>query len=212
MDFELSKTQRELQALARTFAGEELTPHAAEWDERHHFPVETLKGAGECGFLAVYTPEQRGGMGMSRLDAAIIFEELARGCTSTAAYITIHNMCSWMIATFAPPEVSDRYLPDMVAGKLLSSYCLTEPNSGSDAAALKTRAVDSGRLFSRLTGSKMFISGGGVLRGAGRDGPNGRRNPPGHYRLCCGCSKTEGIEWGKNENKDGVELTTHEGP
>ena len=201
MDFELNETQRELQELARSFAQEEFMPHAATWDEEHHFPIATLQKAGECGFLGIYAPEDRGGMGMSRVDAAIVFEELARGCTSTGAYITIHNMCTWMIAHFGTPELAERYIPSMVAGKLLSSYCLTEPNSGSDAASLRTRAVDRGDHF-ELTGSKMFISGGGashLLIIMARTGSDEAKE----ITAFVVDASAKGVEWGKNEKKMG---------
>ena len=201
MDFALNETQRELQGLARKFSKEELMPHAARWDEEHHFPVATLQRAGECGLLGIYTPENVGGMGLGRIDAAIIFEELARGCTSTAAYITIHNMCTWMIGTFGSPELAQHYIPDMISGKRLSSYCLTEPGSGSDASALKTKAVDKGDFY-HLSGSKMFISGGGssevliVMARTGDEGPLG-------ISSFVVDAKTPGLEWGKNEKKMG---------
>ena len=201
MNFELDETQRELQAMARKFAQEELAPHAANWDEQCHFPLEVLERAGECGLMGIYTPEGPGGMGLGRMEAAIIFEELARGCTSTAAYITIHNMCTWMVASFASPALAQKYVPSMVAGKCLSSYCLTEPDSGSDAASLKTKAVNKGDHF-ELTGSKMFISGGGasqvliVMTRTGDDTPRG-------ISAFVVEANAQGIDWGKDEKKMG---------
>jgi alkylation response protein AidB-like acyl-CoA dehydrogenase len=201
MDFELNDIQLELQTVARKFAKEELRPNAEHWDEEKIFPIETIKKAGELGFLGVYTPEAAGGMGLSRLDAAIIFEELAAGCTSTAAYLTIHNMCTWMIGEFGSQDLIDRYVPTMVAGEKLGSYCLTEPGSGSDAASLKTKAVEDGDDYV-LTGSKMFISGGSgtdVLIVMARTGDN---TPKGISAFVVD-GNAAGIEWGKNEKKMG---------
>lgn len=160
MDFELSEEQQAFQTLAREFASRELAPKAAEWDERHIFPKAVLNAAGELGFMAIYTPEEAGGMGLSRLDAAIIFEALAGGCTSTAAYMTIHNMVNWMIARWARPEVRDAWCADLSKGEKLGSYCLTEPGAGSDAASLRTTARKDGDDY-LINGSKMFISGAG---------------------------------------------------
>lgn len=160
MDFALSDEQRAFQAAARDFARAELAPHAARWDADAHFPLDVIRKAGELGFCGLYTPVEYGGLGAGRLDAAIVFEELAWGCTSTAAYLTIHNMVSWMIASFARPEVAARWAPRMTSGELLGSYCLTEPNAGSDAASLTTRAERTADGY-RLSGSKMFISGAG---------------------------------------------------
>ncbi len=201
MDFKLNEMQLELQNAARKFANEKLAPNAEKWDHEKHFPIEIVKEAGELGFLAVYTPEDAGGMGLSRLDAAIIFEELARGCTSTAAYITIHNMCAWMIGKFGKADLHEKYIEKMVAGELLGSYCLTEAGAGSDAASLKTKAVDQGDHF-EVTGSKMFISGGGatdvliVMVRTGDDTPKG-------ISALVIDAKSPGIEWGKNESKMG---------
>ncbi|MCY4644541.1 MAG: acyl-CoA dehydrogenase family protein [Bacteriovoracales bacterium] len=202
MDFDLNETQRELLKLAKKFAEEELAPHASTWDENHHFPIPTLEKAGECGLMGIYISEVHGGAGLSRVDASILLEELAKGCTSTAAYITIHNMCGWMIATFGSQEVCERYVGPMVAGKVLGSYCLTEPESGSDAASLKTKAIDKGDHF-ELSGSKMFISGGGstggvliVMARTGDETPKG-------ITAFVVDSSSEGIEWGKNEKKMG---------
>ena len=178
MDFSLSDDQRAFQDAARAFARHELTPHAAHWDEQSIFPRDTIARAGELGFCGLYTPETYGGLGLSRLDAAIVFEELAAGCTSTTAYITIHNMVSWMFATWAQPEVAERWAPFLVSGEKLGSYCLTEPNAGSDAANLRTRAERRSDRYV-LNGSKMFISGAGetdlllVMARTGEAGPKG---------------------------------------
>lgn len=160
MDFSLSDDQRAFQDAARAFARHELAPHAADWDAESIFPREVIARAGELGFCGLYTPETYGGLGLSRLDAAIVFEELAAGCTSTTAYITIHNMVSWMFATWARPEVAERWAPFLASGEKLGSYCLTEPNAGSDAANLRTRAERRGDRYV-LNGSKMWITNGG---------------------------------------------------
>ena len=203
MRFELNDTQLALQELARKFSQKELRPHAAQWDQQHHFPIPVLEQAGACGFMGIYAPEQAGGLGLSRIDAALIFEELAQGCTCTTAYMSIHNMCAWMIGTFAPAPLAAKYLPAMVQGQLLSSYCLTEPGSGSDAASLQTRAVEQGNNY-ELTGSKMFISGGGktdILIIMARTGDN---TPKGITAFVVDTREnTPGITWGKDEQKMG---------
>ena len=130
MDFALNEQQRAFQDSARDFARHELAPFAARWDEEETFPLDTLRRAGEMGFLGLYTPACYGGLELSRLDSAIVFEELAHGCTSTAAYLTIHNMVSWMIASFGAPALAEAWVPRMVTGELLGSYCLTEPGAG----------------------------------------------------------------------------------
>jgi alkylation response protein AidB-like acyl-CoA dehydrogenase len=177
MDFELGEEQRAFQTLARTFAREEMMPFAREWDESEVFPVETLRKAAALGFAAIYVRDDVGGAGLSRLDAALIFEELAHGCTSTAAYISIHNMVAWMIDTFGSAG-QRKYLPKLCSMEHLASYCLTEPDAGSDAAGLKTRARRDGDHYV-LDGSKAFISGGGtsdlylVMARTGEGGPHG---------------------------------------
>ena len=144
MDFSLSPEQQSFIASARAFAKEQLSPIAAELDEASIFPKDTLRAAGEMGFMGLYTPEAAGGLALSRLDASLIVEELAKGCTTTAAFMTIHNMATSMIARFCTEETADARCPDLVAGRKLASYCLTEPDAGSDAAALRTGAVRDG--------------------------------------------------------------------
>ena len=161
MDFELSEEQRAIRDLARDFATEQIAPHAARWDEEETFPVETLRKAAELGFAAIYARPEHGGSGLGRLEAALIFEELAAACVSTAAFLSIQNLVAWMIDRFGSAAVKEKYLPSMVTMERIGSYCLTEPGSGSDAAALKTRAERTNRGY-RLTGSKAFISGGGA--------------------------------------------------
>ena len=178
MDFELSDHQRAIQEAARAFAEAELAPHAARWDEEKHFPIDTLRQAAALGFAAIYVRDDVGGTGLGRLDAALIFEELARGCVSTSAFLSIHNMCSWMIDRFGSDELRRRYVARLATMELIASYCLTEPGSGSDAASLRTSARRDGEDYV-LNGAKAFISGGGVsdiyvvMARTGEPGPRG---------------------------------------
>jgi alkylation response protein AidB-like acyl-CoA dehydrogenase len=176
--FDLTDEQRQIQEMARAFTADAITPHAAEWDEKHIFPRDTIRAAAELGFGSIYVSEESGGIGLGRLEAALIMEAMAYGCPSTSAFISIHNMASWMIDRFGAAAVKDKYLPSMVTMERIGSYCLTEPGSGSDAAALKTRAVRDGDCYV-VSGSKAFISGGGeneiyvsMVR-TGADGPKG---------------------------------------
>ena len=127
MHFDLSEEQRLLVDSARAFASRELAPHAADWDRQHHFPVEVIRRAAEQGYLGLYIAEEDGGLGLSRLSASLIFEQLAAGCVATTAYMTIHNMASWMLASFADAALKEQWLPGLISGELLASYCLTEP-------------------------------------------------------------------------------------
>ncbi|NIJ39966.1 hypothetical protein FHS78_000221 [Parvibaculum indicum] len=161
MEFELSEDQRAFQEVAQNFAASELAPHAADWDRDAIFPVPVMRKAAELGFAGIYVREDVGGSALSRLDAALIFEALSEGCTSTAAFISIHNMASWMIDTFGSEEQRQRWLPRLTSMEIIASYCLTEPSSGSDAASLKTKAVRDGDHYV-LNGSKAFISGAGT--------------------------------------------------
>lgn len=201
MDFNLSEDQQAFAQTARQFAESELAPHAAKWDREHIFPKDTIKTAGELGFCGLYTPEEAGGLGLSRLDSSIIFEQLALGCTATTAMLTIHNMATWMIASFGTDAVKDKYVEQLVMGELLASYCLTEPGSGSDAASLKTKAVRDGDEYV-INGSKMFISGAGeteilvVMARTGADGPSG-------ISAFVVPADAKGIEYGKAEEKMG---------
>jgi len=176
--FDLTEDQRAIQETARRFTADAIAPHAAEWDEKHIFPRETIEAAAALGFGGIYVSEEAGGIGLGRLEAALIMEAMAYGCPSTSAFISIHNMAAWMIDRFGSDDLKARYLPDMVACARLGSYCLTEPGSGSDAAALKTRAVRDGDDYV-VTGSKAFISGGGtnevyvVMVRTGEEGPRG---------------------------------------
>lgn len=159
MNFSLTEEQRAIRDMARDFAESEMAPLAARWDEEHIFPVETLRKAASLGLASIYVKPDVGGSGLSRLDAAIIFEELAAACPSTAAYLSIHNMASWMIDHYASETLRQKWLPRLVTMEALSSYCLTEPSSGSDSASLQTTAVRDGDDFI-LNGTKAFISGG----------------------------------------------------
>jgi hypothetical protein len=178
MDFNLTEEQRGFQETARTFARDAMMPHARDWDENETFPMDALRAAAALGFGGIYVKDDVGGSALTRLDAAIIFEELAQGCTSTAAYISIHNMAAWMIDAYGNDEQRKRFLPKLCTMEHFASYCLTEPNSGSDAASLVTRAVRDGDTYV-LDGAKAFISGGGVsdlyvvMARTGEAGPRG---------------------------------------
>jgi alkylation response protein AidB-like acyl-CoA dehydrogenase len=201
MDFELSDEQRLLVDSARAFASKELAPHAADWDRDHHFPVEVIKRAAEQGYLALYLKEEDGGLGLSRLSSSLIFEQLSAGCVATTAFLTIHNMASWMLASFADQALKDAWLPRLSSGELLASYCLTEPDAGSDAANLRTRARRDGDDYV-IDGSKCFISGAGstqvliVMARTGEDGAKG---------VSCFLvpGDAEGVKYGRNELKMG---------
>jgi alkylation response protein AidB-like acyl-CoA dehydrogenase len=201
MDFDLTEEQRLLVDSARAFATRELAPHAADWDRDHHFPVEVIKQAAEQGYLALYIDEADGGLGLSRLSAALIFEQLAAGCVATTAFITIHNMACWMLASFADPALKAQWLPRLIGGELLASYCLTEPDAGSDAAHLRTRARREGDHYV-IDGSKCFISGAGsteVLIVMARTGQEGAKG------ISCFLvpGDAEGVKYGRNELKMG---------
>ena len=158
--FDLTGDQREVQELARRFTADRITPFAGEWDEARHYPVEVWKAAGELGFGAIYVAEEHGGIGLGRLEAALVMEAMAYGCPATSAFISIHNMATWMIERYGSEALRDRFLPSLVTMERIASYCLTEPGSGSDAAALKATARRDGDDYV-LNGSKQFISGAG---------------------------------------------------
>ncbi|WP_166260486.1 acyl-CoA dehydrogenase family protein [Marinobacter salicampi] len=160
MNFDLTEDQLAFRDAAKAFAEKAMAPHAAQWDAEHIFPVDVIREAGEMGFCGIYTPEAQGGMGLSRLDTTVIVEELAAACPSTAAYITIHNMATWMVAKFGNAHVQNDIAPRMASGEWLGSYCLTEPGAGSDAGNLSTKAGRDGDDYI-LNGSKVFISGAG---------------------------------------------------
>jgi len=201
MPFELSEDQRLIQKTARDFAASRFAPFAAKWDEDETFPIPAMREAAELGFAGIYVKGDVGGSELTRLDAALIFEELSAGCTSTAAYISIHNMASWMIDRFGTDEQRHKWLPKLTPMQLIASYCLTETGAGSDAANLKTKAVRDGDHYV-LNGGKAFISGAGVsdvyvcMVRTGVDGPKGIS--------CIVVEKgTKGLSFGKNERKMG---------
>ncbi len=201
MPFELSEDQRLIQKTARDFAASKFAPFAAKWDEDEIFPIPAMREAAELGFAGIYVKGDVGGSELTRLDAALIFEELSAGCTSTAAYISIHNMASWMIDRFGTDEQRRKWLPKLTPMQLIASYCLTETGAGSDAANLKTKAVRDGDHYV-LNGGKAFISGAGVsdvyvcMVRTGVDGPKGIS--------CIVVEKgTKGLSFGKNERKMG---------
>ena len=201
MDFDLTPDQKNFRDLAKNFSDKELKPYAAEWDKEAFFPKETLTKAGELGFLSLYVDTSLGGMGLGRLDASVVFEQLAQGCTSTTAFMTIHNMAIWMVSKFASEKLKNEWFPQLSSGEKLASYCLTEPGAGSDAASLRTTAKKDGSDFI-LNGSKAFISGSGatdcliLMARTGDSGPKG---------ISCFLipSDLPGIEYGKNEPKMG---------
>jgi alkylation response protein AidB-like acyl-CoA dehydrogenase len=176
--FDLTDDQIAIQDMARKFTADAITPHAAEWDEKHIFPRETIKAAAELGFASIYVSEESGGIGLGRIEAALIMEAMAYGCPATSSFISIHNMAAWMIDCFGGPEIKARFLPYLVGMEKLASYALTEPGSGSDAAALKTTARLEGDHYI-VNGTKQFISGAGVndiyvtMVRTGGEGPKG---------------------------------------
>jgi alkylation response protein AidB-like acyl-CoA dehydrogenase len=201
LDFALTGEQQAILDMARGFAREQLAPHAVEWDETGHFPEDVVRSVGELGLAAIYVREDVGGSGLGRLESTLIFEALAEGCPSIAAFISIHNMCAWMIDTFGTDEQRHHWLPKMCRMELLSSYCLTEPGSGSDAAALRTRASKDNTGWT-LNGTKSFISGAGrsdmyiVMARTGADGPRG-------ISALIVENGVSGLSFGANERKMG---------
>lgn len=198
MNFDLNEEQMLFAETARDFACREFAPHAAEWDRDHTFPKDVIRRAGELGFCSLYTPESHDGQGLGRLDSSIILEELAQGCTSTTAFITIHNMALWMLASFGTEKACREWVPSLIAGDKLVSYCLTEPGSGSDAGAMNTRAASDGGGFV-LSGAKAFISGAGhtdalVVMARQDDDKIGCFLVPGD---------AQGISYGRREDKMG---------
>ena len=201
MDFELNEDQRLFQDTARAFAKDVLEPNSAHWDEDSHFPVAELRQAAELGFAGIYVRDDVGGVGLGRLESTIIFEELSAACPSTAAFISIHNMASWMIDNWGTEEQRQKWLPRLTTMELIASYALTEPGAGSDASSLRTKAVLDGDHYV-LNGSKAFISGGGrsdiyvVMVRTGEDGPKG---------ISCVVVEngTPGLSFGAQEKKMG---------
>jgi len=201
MDFSLTEDQQAFVASARAFAEGALAPNAARWDEESIFPKDALAQAGELGFMGMYTPEAAGGLGLGRLDASLIVEELSKGCTATAAFLTIHNMATSMVGKYCSEAVIEQWCNDLVMGSKLASYCLTEPGAGSDAASLRTSAVRDGDDY-LVNGSKVFISGAGetdvlvVMLRTGDAGPKG-------ISALLIPADAEGVSYGKKEDKMG---------
>lgn len=201
MNFDLTEDQQMFAETALQFAQAELAPNAAKWDAEHIFPKDVIAKAGELGFCGLYSPEEAGGLGLSRLDSSIIFEQLSMGCTATTAMMTIHNMATWMIATWGSEQVKADWCPTLVSGEQLASYCLTEPGAGSDAASLRTSAKKDGEHYI-VNGAKMFISGAGetdvliVMVRTGGEGASG-------ISALAIPANSEGIIYGKSEEKLG---------
>jgi len=201
VNFDLTEDQQMFADLAKQFSDSELLPNAAKWDQEYIFPKDIIAKAGELGFCGLYSPEDAGGLGLSRLDSSIIFEQLAMGCTATTAMMTIHNMATWMLATWGTDSVKDTWCPGLVSGEQLASYCLTEPGSGSDAASLSTSAKKDGDHYI-VNGSKVFISGAGdtdvlvVMVRTGEAGPKG-------ISALAIPADLDGIIYGKAEEKLG---------
>ncbi|MCM8738035.1 isobutyryl-CoA dehydrogenase [Azospirillum sp. A1-3] len=201
MSFELTEDQVAIRDMALSFARDELAPNAVEWDQKKHFPVDTLRAAGELGMGGIYVSEDHGGSALSRFDAVVIFEALSQGCPTIASYISIHNMVAGMVDNFGSDEQKAHWLPKLCTMEWLASYCLTEANAGSDAAALRTRAVRDGDSYI-LNGAKQFISGAGssdlylVMARTGEDGPGG-------ISAFLVPKDTPGLSFGANEHKMG---------
>ncbi|MGD9650398.1 MAG: acyl-CoA dehydrogenase family protein [Dongiaceae bacterium] len=201
MDFSLTPEQTALVETARQFAAEKLAPYAGEWDQRFIFPLETYREAAKLGFASIYVQEKWGGSQLSRLDAALIFEQLAMGCISTAAFLTVHNMVSRVVQEYGGDALQKRYLPKLAPMEWLGSYCLTEPEYGSDAASLQTKAVKKGDRYI-INGTKAFISGGGVsdlyivMARTGGPGAEG-------ISAILVEKNTKGVSFGKPEHKMG---------
>ncbi|MEP0520598.1 MAG: isobutyryl-CoA dehydrogenase [Hyphomicrobiales bacterium] len=201
MDFSLNEEQSAIFEMARSFSNEHIAPKAIEWDQTRHFPVDVIRKTAELGMAGIYVREEYGGSGLSRLDATLIFEALSHGCPTVAAFLSIHNMCAWMIDRFGDEEQQSHWLPRLCSMEKIASYCLTEPGSGSDAAALRTKAdADDGAFV--VNGSKAFISGAGlsdlyiVMARTGDDGPNG-------ISTLLVQDGTPGLSFGANEKKMG---------
>ncbi|AZL12436.1 MAG: acyl-CoA dehydrogenase family protein [Brevibacterium aurantiacum] len=201
LPFGLTEEQQTISGMVREFADSEIAPHALEWDAEHHFPVDVIKRSADLGMGGIYVSEEAGGTGMGRMDAALIFEAMSTACPSVAAYISIHNMVAWMIDKYGDAAQKEKYLSPLVSMDHLGSYCLTEPNAGSDAAALRTSAREDGDSYV-LNGVKQFISGAGtsetylVMARSGQDGSRGISA----FILEKGM---EGLSFGPNEQKMG---------
>jgi alkylation response protein AidB-like acyl-CoA dehydrogenase len=201
MNFSLTEEQTAIQEMALNFAKERLAPDAVGWDEKGHFPVDVIRETAALGMATIYVPEDKGGSGLSRMDGALIMEALSYGCPSIAAYISIHNMVAWMVSKYASPAQNAAWMPKLASMEWLSSYCLTEPGSGSDAAAMATRAEKKGDHYV-LNGSKQFISGAGatdfyfIFARTGGEGAKG-------VSAFVVMKDTPGLSFGVNEKKMG---------
>jgi len=201
MDFKLSEEQQAIFDMADDFATQMIAPHAVEWDQTEQMPKEVLRQAAELGLASIYVPEVHGGSGLSRLDATLVFEALAKACPSVSSFLSIHNMVAWMVSSFGDEKLRDSYLPDLCSMQKIGSYCLTEPGSGSDAAALKTRARRTNEGY-EVTGTKSFISGGNysdvyvVMCRTGDDSPKG-------ISALLVDSEAKGLSFGAPEKKMG---------
>jgi alkylation response protein AidB-like acyl-CoA dehydrogenase len=201
MNFSLTEEQTAIQEMALNFAKERLAPDAVAWDEKGHFPVDVIRETAALGMATIYVPEDKGGSGLSRMDGALIMEALSYGCPSIAAYISIHNMVAWMVSKYASPAQNAAWMPKLASMEWLSSYCLTEPGSGSDAAAMATRAEKKGDHYV-LNGSKQFISGAGatdfyfIFARTGGEGAKG-------VSAFVVMKDTPGLSFGVNEKKMG---------
>jgi len=198
---QLSEEQTMISDMAKSFAMDQLRPHAERWDREKHMDRTVLTALAKLGFGGIYTGEQHGGSSLSRLDAVLIFEQLSRGCVSHASFLSIHNMATWMVDTFADDQLREKYIPKLTSAELIASYCLTEPGAGSDAASLKTRAIADGGDYV-LNGAKVFISGAGfsdiylVMARTSDDGARG-------VSAFLVENGTPGLSFGKNEEKMG---------
>ena len=201
MDFNLSEEQQAIFDMANDFATQMIAPHAVEWDQNEQMPKEVLRQAAELGLASIYVPEAHGGSGLSRLDATLVFEALAKACPSVSSFLSIHNMVAWMVSSFGDEKLRDSYLPDLCSMQKIGSYCLTEPGSGSDAAALKTKARRTNEGY-EVTGTKSFISGGNysdvyvVMCRTGDDSPKG-------ISTLLVDSEAKGLSFGAPEKKMG---------
>lgn len=201
MQFDLTEEQNSIRDMAQSFASEELAPFAVEWDEMKHFPIDVMRKAAALGMGGIYVKDDVGGSGMSRFDAALIFEALATGCPTVSAFMSIHNMAAWMIDTYGNAEQRKNWVPSLCSMKVIASYCLTEPGAGSDAASLRTKAVRDGDYYI-LDGQKQFISGSGasgiyvVMARTGEAGPKG-------ISTVVVEDGTPGLSFGNNEKKMG---------
>lgn len=201
MNFELTEEQSAIFDLAKDFAANSISPHAIDWDQDKYFPVEVIRECAQLGMSGIYVSEEHGGSALSRLDGTLIFEGLATGCPSTAAFLSIHNMVTWMVDSFGSDALRAKWVPKLISMESIASYCLTEPNSGSDAAALRTKAVKEGDDYI-VNGTKAFISGGGVsdlylsMVRTGEDGPKG-------ISSVLIENGTKGLSFGANEKKMG---------